>query len=225
MLSFFERERGSAFASFVQQVTPLYGEPMNDELFTGGSPMKAFILPAVAILAMAVAGCESTGTSQSGSPQAQNSTMNDQSTTALQQMETKDTSLNNVVDNAYAYAIFPSVGEAAVGIGGAGGHGTVYQHGQAVGTATLHQGSVGVQLGGETYAELVVFQTPAAYDVFKNGNLEFGADASATAIKAGAAAAGQFNHGTRIFILPHGGLMAGAAVIGQKFTFNGNSGM
>jgi lipid-binding SYLF domain-containing protein len=182
--------------------------------------MKAFILPTLTLFAMAVAGCESTaGRSDSG---AQNATLNDRAHVALQQMETNDPGLRNVVDNAYGYAIFAEVGEAAVGIGGAGGRGTVYQNGQPVGTATLRQGSIGVQLGGETYSELVVFQTPAAFDVFRNGNLVFGADASATLIKAGAAAAGQFNNGTRIFILPKGGLMAGVSVNGQKFHFDGN---
>jgi lipid-binding SYLF domain-containing protein len=182
--------------------------------------MKALILPTLAIFAMAVAGCETTG--GHSSDVSQNTTLNDRAHVALQQMETNDPGLRNVIDNAYAYAIFPEIGEAAVGIGGAGGRGTVYQNGQPVGTATLRQGSVGIQLGGETYSELVVFQTPAAFAVFQNGNLVFGADANATLIKAGAAAAGQFSNGTRIFILPKGGLMAGVSVNGQKFHFDGN---
>ena len=83
--------------------------------------------------------------------------------------------------------IFPEVGKAAVGIGGANGRGVVYEQGRPVGYATLTQGSVGLQLGGETYAELIVFKTSDAMASFRNGDLTLGADASATILKEGAA--------------------------------------
>jgi len=53
----------------------------------------------------------------------------------------------------------------------------------------------------------------------KAGNFEIGANASAVALKAGAAAATQFDNGVAIFVHPKGGLMAEASVSGQKIKF------
>jgi lipid-binding SYLF domain-containing protein len=183
--------------------------------------MKYAFLPLMAIAAIAVAGCESTG----GNTAAQQDTLNQRAQIALQEMTRTDPGLQNVINNAYGYAVFPDVSKAAVGIGAGGGNGVVYQQGQMVGRATLNQGSVGIQIGGESFAELVVFKDRPAMDVFENGNLNFGADATATAVKAGAAAATQFNNGTMIYVLPKGGLMAGVSILGQKFNFmpNGNN--
>jgi lipid-binding SYLF domain-containing protein len=146
--------------------------------------------------------------------------MNDQAQASLQQMTAKDPKIQDVVNNSYAYAIFPEVGSAAVGVGGASGNGIVYRNGQVVGTAKLDQGSVGLQVGGETYSELIVFKDQDAYNRFTNGNLNFGAQTSATIVKAGAGGAAPFENGVAIYILPKGGLEAGVSVNGQKLTFH-----
>jgi lipid-binding SYLF domain-containing protein len=182
----------------------------------GGSPMTAkLFVPVLAILAMALAGCETT----SGNSQADNETLNNRARSSLKEMESKDSSLQNAVNNAYGYVIFPEVGKAAVGIGGSGGKGVVYQGGQQVGYAVLNQGSLGPQVGGETYSELITFKDSNSMASFRNGDLTLGADASATAVKAGAAAATQFKNGTEVFVLPKGGLMAGASINGQVIHF------
>ena len=51
-------------------------------------------------------------------------------------------------DKSYAYAVFPTVGEGALGVGGARGKGHVYVHGKWVGDVTMTQVSVGIQAGG-----------------------------------------------------------------------------
>src|SRR4249920_3465158 len=53
---------------------------------------------------------------------------------------------------SYAYAVFPTVGEAGLGLGGALGKGHVYVHGQFVGDTTMGQVSVGFQAGGKAYS-------------------------------------------------------------------------
>ena len=78
--------------------------------------------------------------------------LNDDSTNALRQLETTDPSLNDFVKHAYGYAIFPSVGKGAVGVGGAYGKGTVYANGDMIGFADLSQATIGAQLGGQTYS-------------------------------------------------------------------------
>ena len=170
--------------------------------------MKAIAFPLFAAFMVALAGCEST-------PVTSTENMGGHARETFQQMVTADSGLQTIADKSYAYVVFPEVGAAAIGVGGAGGKGVVYQGGREIGTATLNQGSVGVQLGGETYSELVIFDTPDAFDVFRDSHLEVGADMSATIVKAGAAAAAPFNHHTRIFVMPRGGLMAGVAIEGQ----------
>ena len=174
--------------------------------------MKAIAFPIFAAFVMVLAGCEST-------PVTPESAIPDRAQATLNKMITADSGLRTITDKSYAYAIFPEVGAAALGVGGACGMGVVYQNGKEIGVVVLNQGSIGLQLGGDTYSELIVFDTPEAFDSFRNGKLEFGADASATIIKAGSAASAPFNHATRIFAMPKGGLMAGISVSGQKFTF------
>jgi len=89
----------------------------------------------------------------------------------------------------------------------------------------LQQVSVGPQLGGETYSEMIIFRDDPALGRLMNNSFEFGATASATLLKAGAAADARFDeNGTLCYILPKGGLMAGADLHGQKFQFYSNNG-
>src|SRR5688572_32786722 len=45
--------------------------------------------------------------------------------------------------NSYGYAVFPTIGKAGLGIGGAHGSGCVYQQGKQVGTARSEERRVG----------------------------------------------------------------------------------
>ncbi|MDB5354501.1 MAG: hypothetical protein JWN24_954 [Phycisphaerales bacterium] len=177
--------------------------------------MRKVIFPLLAMLAAPMIGCTTT----SPNSPAQRTAMEDEAKAALERMEAQDPGIRDLLSRAYAYVIFPEVGEAAIGIGGAHGRGYAYQNGQLIGTVTMTQGSVGVQLGGQTYAELIIFQSPQAFDQLKKDVFAFGANASATLVKAGAAAATPFNNGVAVFVLPKGGLMAGVAITGQKFNF------
>lgn len=130
-----------------------------------------------------------------------------------------DPGLTSHFANAAGYAVFPSVGKGAVGIGGAHGKGIVFERGKAIGETTLSQISVGAQLGGEEYSEVIFFQTPEALTKFKNGNFEFSADASAVALKSGASANAKYDKGVAVVTSTKGGLMLQAAIGGQKFSF------
>lgn len=178
--------------------------------------MRYALLSVLAVVAVTLTGCE-TNKPQSSANRVD---LHNQAQTSLQQMIAADPKLQDVVNNAYGYAIFPEVGKAAVGVGGASGNGVVYRNGEVVGTAKLDQASLGVQLGGETYTQLVVFQNEDAFNRLVNGNLNFGAQTSATIIKSGAAGSAPFDQGVAVYILPRGGLMAGVSVNGQKFTYH-----
>jgi lipid-binding SYLF domain-containing protein len=115
--------------------------------------------------------------------------------------------------------IFPNVGKGAWIVGGAYGRGVVYEQGQFVGYADISQATVGLQAGGQTYTELVVFEDKASLDRFKTGKLSFAANVSAVILKSGAAASAKYTDGVAVFVKPIGGAMVEAAIGGQQFTY------
>lgn len=131
----------------------------------------------------------------------------------------KDPSLDTFFQNAAGYAVFPSVGEGALIVGAARGSGLVYQNGKPVGKATVTKGTFGAQVGGQSYAELIFFQTPQALQEFKSGNYELSAGVSAVAAAANAAKAANYSHGVAVFTTGREGVMAQAAIGGQKFSY------
>ena len=142
-------------------------------------------------------------------------------------------------DTAYGYAVFPNIGKGGVGIGGAYGKGRVYKHGKYVGDTSMKQLTVGLQLGGQAYSQIVFFEDERAFKEFTGGSFEFGAEASAVAITAAAGAkagttgssagastdkkdakaVGGYRHGLATFTVAKGGLMYEASIGGQKFSY------
>jgi lipid-binding SYLF domain-containing protein len=131
----------------------------------------------------------------------------------------KDPGLAKVFASAAGYAVFPTVGKGGIGIGGARGKGYVYQGGRLIGRSTLTQVTIGFQLGGQAYSEVVFFKTAEALENFKRGKLKLDAQASAIALTARAAADLAYRDGVAIVTMAKGGLMYEASVGGQKFSF------
>jgi lipid-binding SYLF domain-containing protein len=121
--------------------------------------------------------------------------------------------------DAHGYAVFPSVGKGGIGIGGARGKGLVYEQGTLVGKVTLTQVTVGLQLGGQAFSEVIFFKDKTAFDDFVRGNYEFDAGVSAVALKAGASADLGYSKGVAVITATKGGLMYEASVGGQKFDY------
>jgi len=130
-----------------------------------------------------------------------------------------DPGLARFFEHAPGYVVFPGIGKAAIGIGGAHGSGVLYEKGRPVGKATLNQLSVGAQLGGQEYAEIIFFETPAALSEFMSGDFAFSGGISAVALKSGASAAAKYKNGVAVFTATKGGLMLEASVGGQKFHY------
>src|SRR4051812_29360295 len=89
---------------------------------------------------------------------------------------------------SHGYAVFPTVGKGGVVVGAAHGTGRVYERGKYIGDVSMTQLSVGAQLGGQAFSEMIFFHDKRALDEFTKGEFEFGAEASAVAITAGASA-------------------------------------
>jgi lipid-binding SYLF domain-containing protein len=130
-----------------------------------------------------------------------------------------DPSMDNLFKKSAGYVIFPNVGKGAIGIGAAAGKGTVYQRGVAVGTAEMVQATVGAQAGGQAYREIIFFENQDALDRFVHDRIEFSEQASAIAVKSGAAADANYRNNVLVFSQEKGGLMVEASLGGQKFTY------
>lgn len=130
-----------------------------------------------------------------------------------------DNLMKPIFDKAYGYVIFPNVGKGGIGVGGAAGNGTVYEHGKLIGMAKLSQLSIGFQAGGQAYREVIFFESKEAMDRFKGSKFEFSAQVSAVAVTAGASGNAKYTNGVMVFTMQKGGLMYEASVGGQKFKF------
>jgi len=137
----------------------------------------------------------------------------------IAEFKKKNPNMAAYFSKARGYIVYPSVGKAGFGIGGARGSGVVYEAGKVVGTSTLTQVSFGFQLGGQIYSEVVFFEDKAAMKKFKKGEIELSAQASAIAVTSSISAKTDFKDGIAIFTLGKGGLMYEASVAGQKLSF------
>jgi len=140
-------------------------------------------------------------------------------TTALAKAKAQDPTLQAFLDRAYGYAIFPTVGKGAAGVGGAYGKGEVFERGKKIGYCDLSQATIGLALGGQSFTEIIAFENKAALDDFRNGKLKFAAQASATALKAGASESAKFTDGVSVLTANPEGLMGEASIGGQTFSF------
>lgn len=143
-------------------------------------------------------------------------------------------------DNAYGYAVFPTVGRGGLVVGGSYGNGQVYEKGKVAGHVSLAKLSIGFQLGGQVFSEIIFLQDKRAFDEFISNRFEFDASASAVVVSLGAqaragtagssASAGLgsvstkqaeygYNKGMAVFLHSLGGLMYEASIGGQKFKF------
>jgi len=142
---------------------------------------------------------------------------------------------------SYGYAVFPTIGKAGLGVGGAHGKGRVYVGGRHVGDTKVTQLSIGLQAGAQAYSQIIFFEDKRAFDEFASGSFEFGASATAVAITAGVSAGagttgagagasagkhdattasvGGYHKGMAVFTVAKGGLMYEASIGGQKFGY------
>lgn len=143
----------------------------------------------------------------------------DKIATTIAMFKKEDPDLTTFFAKAYGYAVFPTVGKGGIGIGGAYGKGEVFQKGKQIGTTSLKQVSIGFQLGGQSYSEIIFFKNKKTFDQFTSGSFELSAQASAVAVKAGASSDAVYDNGMAVFTMAKGGLMYEASIAGQKFSY------
>jgi lipid-binding SYLF domain-containing protein len=175
------------------------------------------ITRAVAVLALAtglLVGC----TTAPLSPESRTALL-EHATLAMQDMNRMDPGVEALVRKGHGYALFPEVVKAGLGFGGGYGQGVVYEQGQHVGYADLTLGSVGAQIGGQTFSELIVFENKAALDRFKLSPVDFTAGVAAMILQNAAAVNATFVDGIAVVVRPITGAMAEATIGGQQFKY------
>ena len=136
---------------------------------------------------------------------------------ALTGYKAKDPSLQAILDKSVGYAVFPNIGKAGWILGGSYGRGEVYtQDGKMIGYADITSVSAGFQSGAQSFSELLIFLKPADFEKFKSGDFAIDASVSAVALTAGAAGTIDPSKGVIALVDTKGGLMAEAAVGGQR---------
>ena len=137
----------------------------------------------------------------------------------MAEMVEGDAGMAEWFSDSYAYAVFPSVGKGGFVVGGAHGTGLVYEGGNLTGQSTLKQVDVGLQLGGQSFIQVMFFQGEEDLNRFKANKIEFSGQASAVAITAGASADIDYAKGVAVVSKTKGGLMYEATLGGQTFDY------
>ena len=125
-------------------------------------------------------------------------------------------------EKAQGMLVFPEVTKAAVGVGGAYGEGALIVGDKPAGYYSTASASVGLQLGAEKYAQIIMFMTAEALDEFRNSSgWEAGANAQVTMIDEGKAAnisSVMADNPVIAFVFGQKGLMGDLSIQGSKIT-------
>jgi len=176
----------------------------------------SIITSAIAAAALLVGGCNSSPAPKQASDQA---TLNSEARASLTAFENEDPTLHVLLEKSVGYAVFPDVGKAGFAVGGSYGKGEVYENGIRVGYSDITQATFGLQIGAQTFGELVIFLRADDLKKFKANDFTLTANMSAVAIKSGAAATTDTSKGVVVFVRAKGGAMAEASIGGQRFRF------
>jgi lipid-binding SYLF domain-containing protein len=176
---------------------------------SGRKNMKRFF-----VIALCIAACSPTPDSAEEAQEQHSDVV-----ATINDFQQTDTTIGKFFQDSYGYAVFPGVAKGGAGIGAANGTGEVFEQGVHVGYAELTQVTVGIQLGGQGFDEVVFFKDKQTLDEFKNGQFTLAAQVSAVAVKAGAAEKADYQHGVAVFTQPNGGAMYEVSVGGQEFDY------
>ena len=144
---------------------------------------------------------------------------NEESTNKLNELK-KISILKPYFNQAKGYAVFPDVVKVGFGLGVTRGEGEVFEEGNVIGSTTLTQISLGIQLGGQSYSQIIFFRDKDSLNRFIQQNFEFDASASAVIVDAGANSSLDYSDGVAVYTFLKGGLMYEASIGGQKFNFS-----
>lgn len=168
----------------------------------------------IALLAALFAGCATAPATR-----AEKESLQTSARATLDEMIARSPAIQDTIHNAPGYAVFPSIGKGGVLVGGAHGQGILYEHGVPTGYVSVEQASIGAQLGGETFSELLVLRTPQEIADVRAGRYNVGANLGVSVLKEGASTQTNFNPNASVFVMLRGGLMVDVSVNGQRIKY------
>lgn len=121
--------------------------------------------------------------------------------------------------NSAGYVVFPAVRKGGAFWGGAFGRGVLYEKGEPVGYAKLTQATIGFQLGGQQFKEIIFFEDPEDVANFKHDELAFSGQVSGVAATKGVSGTVNYRNGVAVFLRDQKGLMYEASIGGQSFSY------
>lgn len=140
----------------------------------------------------------------------------------LARLESLVPEAKDLIAKANGTLIFPNVIAAGLGIGGQYGEGALRVRKTTVGHYSLASVSVGLQIGAQSKAIILLFMTPEVLEKFRNSEgWSVGVDASAAILKVGANGridASSVTGPVLAFVLTNAGLMANLTLEGTKIT-------
>jgi lipid-binding SYLF domain-containing protein len=171
-------------------------------------------------LALGIAGCAiMAGCATAPSTRAERQSLRQDAEATLGAMVARDPALRDVTRTAQAYAVFPSIGKGGALVGGAYGRGILYEGGVATGYVSLQQASIGAQLGGQSFSELLILRNSGDIDALKSGDYTVGANMGVVVLTTAAEAHATFDPNASVFVMPRGGLMVDVSISGQKINY------
>ena len=159
------------------------------------------------------------GPSSSLPPEEQVKILKDDVAATIETCKSKFPATAKDFSSAHAYAVYPAIGKGGFVVGGFSGKGLVYERGRLVARSDAGGGTIGAQIGGQSFSEVIFFESEAAFAKFKRGETAFQAGGSATAGNASASAANDYKDGVKVMTFDGGGLMLEGVIGGQTFSF------
>ena len=120
-------------------------------------------------------------------------------------------------DDAYGYAIWPTITRVGFGFGGAYGKGIVVEADAAVAESAYWQFTSGIQAGAKGFSLIIFFRDKQALDDFRTGAIQFMGQAGVDLATAGISGTPGYSDGVAVFALTRLGLMGEFTVSGVKF--------
>jgi hypothetical protein len=146
-------------------------------------------------------------------------TLHSSAIAAMNTLQEKHPEIKELLEKSYGFAVIPEIGGSSLVVGGAYGIGEVFVKDHVIGYAAIVKVTLGVQLGGTTFHEMIVFNDEKVWEKFKGGKFSFAADAGVAIVKAGAQASKGFGAGTVGFIFNEGGMLLDLDIGVQKFVY------
>jgi hypothetical protein len=146
-------------------------------------------------------------------------TLHSQAIAAKNLLENKHPEVKKVLEKAFGFAVLPEIGSASLVLGGDYGIGEVFVKDQVIGYCGIGKFTLGVDVGGTIFHEMIVFNDEETWKRFRAGKYSFAADAGLSLVKGGVQASKGFGPGTAAFVFNEGGMLLDLDIGLQKFVF------